>query len=94
VQVGVFYRLVAAHSGKLADIAGVSTAAGAALTQWSATGGLNQQFDLVSSGEVYYRVRARHSGLAMDVWGASTADGACISQWNYTGYANQRFQRG
>jgi hypothetical protein len=72
----VFYRLVAAHSGKLAGIAGVSTAAGAALTQWSATGGLNLQFDFVSSGECYYRVRVRHSGLAMEVWGASTADGA------------------
>jgi type 1 glutamine amidotransferase len=78
VQTGVFYRLVAQHSGKLADISGVSTAAGALLHQWSATGGLNQQFDFLDSGGGYYRIRARHSGLVLQA--ASNSSGADITQ--------------
>ncbi|HYQ64855.1 RICIN domain-containing protein, partial [Actinophytocola sp.] len=78
VQVGVNYRLTAVHSGKLADISGVSTSAGALLHQWSATGGLNQQFDFLDSGGGFYRVRARHSGLVLQV--ASSSSGADITQ--------------
>jgi alpha-L-fucosidase 2 len=78
VTPGVYYRLVAQHSGKLADISGVSTAAGALLHQWAATGGLNQQFDVVDSGGGYYRVRARHSGLVLQI--ANTSSGADITQ--------------
>jgi alpha-L-fucosidase 2 len=78
VQPGVYYRMVAQHSGKYADISGVSTAAGALLQQWSSTGGLNQQFDFLDSGGGYYRIRARHSGLVLQV--ASTSTGADITQ--------------
>jgi alpha-L-fucosidase 2 len=77
-QPGVYYRLTAAHSGKLAEIAGASTAAGALLQQRAGTGGLNQQFDFVDSGSGYYRVRARHSGLVLQV--AGTGTGANITQ--------------
>ena len=51
VEPGVYYRLVAQHSGKAADINGASTAAGALLIQWSVSSGLNQQFDFVDVGE-------------------------------------------
>jgi poly(3-hydroxybutyrate) depolymerase len=78
VEIGVNYRLSAQHSGKLADISGVSTAAGALLQQWSATGGLNQQFDFLDSGGGYYRIRARHSGMVLQV--ASSSSGANITQ--------------
>jgi type 1 glutamine amidotransferase len=90
VQVGVLYRLVAQHSGKLADIAGVSTAPGALLHQWSATGGLNQQFDFLDSGGGYYRVRARHSGLVLQV--ASSASGADIAQQQDANSAAQQWR--
>jgi endo-1,4-beta-xylanase len=90
VQVGVNYHLVAAHSGKVADIAGVSTSPGALLQQWSGGGGLNQQFDFLSSGEGYYRVRARHSGLVLQV--ASTAAGADITQQPDNGSAAQQWR--
>jgi alpha-L-fucosidase 2 len=78
VETGVYYRIVAQHSGKLADISGVSTAAGALLHQWAATGGQNQQFDFLDSGGGYYRIRARHSGLVLQVANSNT--GANITQ--------------
>ncbi|MET0234707.1 MAG: glycoside hydrolase N-terminal domain-containing protein [Kibdelosporangium sp.] len=78
VEPGVYYRLVAQHSGKLADVSGGSTAAGALVQQWQATGGLNQQFDFIDSGSGYYRVRARHSGLVLQA--ASSSTGADITQ--------------
>jgi endo-1,4-beta-xylanase len=78
IQVGVNYRLVAQHSGKSADITGVSTAPGALLQQWSPSGGLNQQFDFLDSGGGFYRVRARHSGLVLQV--ASSSSGADVTQ--------------
>lgn len=40
------YRLVAQHSGRLMDIADVSTAAGARISQWTYTGNPNQRFQL------------------------------------------------
>jgi poly(3-hydroxybutyrate) depolymerase len=90
VQVGVNYRLVAAHSGKMAEIAGASTAAGALLRQWSAAGGQNQQFDFLDSGDGYYRVRARHSGLVLQV--ASSSSGADISQQSDTNATSQQWR--
>jgi poly(3-hydroxybutyrate) depolymerase len=90
VEVGVNYRLVAQHSGKLMDISGVSTAAGALLQQWSATGGLNQQFDFLDSGGGYYRIRARHSGMVLQV--ASSSSGANITQQPDSGATSQQWR--
>ena len=90
VQVGVNYTLAAEHSGKLLDISGVSTAAGARLQQWTATGGQNQQFDFLDSGDGYYRVRARHSGLVLQVAGSAT--GADITQQPDSGAAAQQWR--
>ena len=90
VQTGVYYRLVAQHSGKLLDIPGSSTAAGARLQQWSATGGLNQQFDFLDSGGGYYRIRARHSGLVLQV--VSSSSGADITQQSDSGAMSQQWR--
>jgi alpha-L-fucosidase 2 len=90
VETGVFYHLVAQHSGKLADINGASTGAGATLVQWPANGGLNQQFDFVDSGGGYFRIRARHSGLVLQV--AGTGSGADITQQPDTGATGQQWQ--
>ncbi|NUT47288.1 MAG: glycoside hydrolase family 95 protein [Saccharothrix sp.] len=86
VEPGVYYHLVAQHSGKRADVNGASTAAGALLVQWPATTGLNQQFDFLPSGDLY-RVRARHSGLVLQV--AGTGTGADITQQRDAGTPNQ-----
>ncbi|WP_020647087.1 RICIN domain-containing protein [Amycolatopsis balhimycina] len=78
VQTGVNYKLTAQHSGKLVEITGSSTAAGALIEQMSATGGLNQQFDFVDTGDGYYWIRARNSGLVLQA--ANANSGADISQ--------------
>jgi poly(3-hydroxybutyrate) depolymerase len=88
-QTGVNYHLVGSQSGKLADIYGASTAAGAVLIQWSSNGGLNQQFDLVDSGGGYYRVRARHSNLVLQV--TSSNSGADIAQQSDSNAASQQW---
>jgi hypothetical protein len=90
VRTGVFYRLAAQHSGKFADVSGVSMAAGALLHQWSATSGLNQQFDFLDSGGGYYRIRARHSGLVLQV--ANANSGADITQQPDTDTASQQWR--
>jgi alpha-L-fucosidase 2 len=90
VQPGVYYRLVARHSGKLADISGVSTAAGALLQQWPQTTGLNQQFDFVDAGDGYHRVRVRHSGLVLQA--ASSSTGADVTQQPNTGATSQQWR--
>jgi alpha-L-fucosidase 2 len=90
VRTGVFYRLVAQHSAKVPDISSASTAPGAMLIQWPATGGRNQQFDFVSSGGGDYRIRARHSGLVLQV--AGPASGANITQQPDANAASQRWR--
>jgi alpha-L-fucosidase 2 len=89
-QTGVYYRLVAQHSGKAADISGASTTAGAALVQWPLTSGLNQQFEFLPSDGGYHRIRARHSGLVLQV--AGTSGGADITQQPDTGAAAQQWR--
>ncbi|MEU8660001.1 glycosyl hydrolase family 95 catalytic domain-containing protein, partial [Actinoplanes philippinensis] len=90
VETGVYYRLVAQHSGKAADISGASTAAGAQLIQWQAGTAANQQFDFLSSGGGFYRIRARHSGLVLQV--AGTATGADITQQPDADAAGQQWR--
>ncbi|WP_199034942.1 RICIN domain-containing protein [Glycomyces salinus] len=83
------YRLVAQHSGKYADIDGISTAAGATLIQWTPTGRTNQQFEFIDAGEDHYRIKARHSGLVLQV--ASNDNGADITQQPESDAAGQQW---
>jgi pimeloyl-ACP methyl ester carboxylesterase len=84
------YRLIAQHSGKHADIDGVSTAAGARLHQWSSTGRTNQQFEFVDAGEGHFKIKARHSGLVLQV--ASNSNGADITQQADTNAHSQHWR--
>jgi hypothetical protein len=84
------YRLVAQHSGKYADINGVSTSAGALLHQWSGTGRTNQQFQFIDTGDGHFKIKARHSGLVLQV--ASNSNGADITQQADTGAASQQWR--
>ncbi|MEU5154078.1 RICIN domain-containing protein [Glycomyces sp. NPDC021274] len=84
------YRLIAQHSGKYADINGVSTAAGALLHQWSGTGRTNQQFQFVDAGEGHFKIKASHSGLVLQV--ASNSNGADITQQADTNAHSQHWR--
>ncbi|ONK16042.1 RICIN domain-containing protein [Streptomyces sp. MP131-18] len=85
-----YYRLVARHSGKTADINEASTAAGARLIQWTAGSGPNQQFEFLDSGDGHIRIRARHSGLVLQA--ASNEGGADVTQQPDTGAAGQQWR--
>ena len=78
VEAGAYYRLVAQHSGKAADINGASTAAGGLLIQWQSSSGQNQQFEFVSADGGHFRIRARHSSLFLQA--ANNSTGADITQ--------------
>ncbi|MDG4785978.1 glycoside hydrolase N-terminal domain-containing protein [Micromonospora sp. WMMD1102] len=90
VETGGYYRLLAQHSGKAADINGASTAAGAQLIQWQSGSGLNQQFEFLASDGGYHRIRSRHSGLVLQVAGNST--GADITQQPDSGATSQQWR--
>ncbi|WP_376776189.1 non-reducing end alpha-L-arabinofuranosidase family hydrolase [Allocatelliglobosispora scoriae] len=91
VDPNAWYTLVNRNSGKAVDICGASTGDGACVQQYSRSGGTNQQFQFVSSGNGFYRIRARHSGKVLDDYNFSTADGAPVRQWTDTNGTNQQW---
>ncbi len=91
VDTDAWYVLVNRNSGKALDVAGPSTADGAAVQQWTRHDGTNQQWQFVDSGDGFYRLKARHSDKVLDVANASTADGAAVQQWADHNGTNQQF---
>jgi hypothetical protein len=90
-----YSQLRALHSAKCVDVAGVSTATGAAVHQWDCLGPsqYNQHWALVRIGATsYYELVARHSGKCLDVSGVSTATGALVHQWDCLGYGQHNQQ--
>lgn len=92
VDTDTWYTIEARHSGLVMDIASASTEPGADLTQYTSTGGANQQFRFIDAGSGYYQIQARHSGLVLDVSGQSSANGADIIQWNDLDTTNQQWR--
>ena len=84
--------ITASHSGKSLDVAQISTFDGAAVHQWSLTGGLNQRWSIERQLDGTYRFVAVHSGKVLDVAEFSTADGGRVHQWTWHGGANQRWR--
>ena len=82
--------LVAQHSGKVAEIAGASTTAGARLVQRTGNGAANQQFEFVDAGAGHVRIKAIHSSLLLQA--ASSMSGADITQQADTGAAGQQWR--
>ena len=89
---GTYYRLINRNSGKVAEVAGFSTADGGNVQQWSSTGTSSQQWRFVSVGGGYYNVINRGSGKCLDVTGVSTTNGANVQQWTCGSGTNQRWQ--
>ncbi|GAA1884391.1 ThuA domain-containing protein [Asanoa iriomotensis] len=86
---GRTWTLTAQHSGKLADVNGVSTADNAVVHQWGATGGANQRWQAVDAGGGNVYLKAVHSGKCMVVSGGSTADAAAVVQLTCNSQTNQ-----
>ncbi len=89
---GTTSRLQFRHSGKCADVSGVSTADGARVLQWSCHTNANQRWQQRVSGGTITLV-AQHSGKCLDVANASTANGAAIQQYTCNGSAGQQWTR-
>ncbi|WP_165986590.1 RICIN domain-containing protein [Streptomyces sp. YIM 98790] len=87
-----YETLTARHSGKCLDISDESQAQGAALIQYSCTGGANQRFWARDAGGGQVQLVTRHSGQCLAVAGASTADAARVVQQPCTGGAEQRWR--
>jgi hypothetical protein len=92
VATGPRYNVRSVLSGKLVDVYGASTAAGAQVIQWPANGGLNQQWQFVDVGGGSFKIVSVNSGLVLDVYGASTQAGAAVIQWPWNGGRNQQWQ--
>jgi glucose/arabinose dehydrogenase len=89
---GKTYTMAAVHSDKLADVSGVSTADGAPVHQWTATGGANQKWQAVDAGAGTVQLKAVHSGKCLDVPAYSSATGVQLTQYTCNGGDNQKWQ--
>ena len=83
------FRVIAAHSRKCLDIAGVRN--GANVQQWDCHSGPNQQFRLKSMGDGSFLFLPVHSNKCLDVWNWGTENHANIQQWDCHGGNNQRW---
>ena len=92
ISSGGTYEIIAKHSGKCLDVAGVATHNGANIYQWDCHGGPNQRWTLTDKGGGYYTVAARHSNRCMDVEGVNNGNGTNISQYDCHGGPNQLWQ--
>jgi hypothetical protein len=70
------------------DVSGASTAADAAIDQWTCNGQTNQQFQFVSVSGGYGELEAENSGDDVAVTGSSTTAWADIIQQSPDGAAN------
>lgn len=92
---GLWYMIVARHSGKYLDVSGGpdATENGVNVHQWQYNGGTNQQWRLEPLSDGYYRLTPRHAqDKCLDVNGVSTTGGANIQQWQYNGGLNQQWR--
>lgn len=91
-QVGEQVPIVSRSSGKCVDVAGGSSADGAALVQYACNGADNQDWRLQPTWGGYYQIVSSSSGKCIDLADESTANGARIIQWPCNGQDNQQWQ--
>ncbi|MDC2947374.1 alpha-L-fucosidase [Streptomyces heilongjiangensis] len=75
-------RLVALHSGKVADVQDAGTADGTNVLQWTWKNSANQKWTFVSTGDGYFKIRSVASGKLLEVGGLSRADGGNVAIWS------------
>ncbi|MBT9395582.1 RICIN domain-containing protein [Hymenobacter sp. NST-14] len=91
--VGRLYRITSVNSGKVLDMAGLSTSNGGQAQQWTYGGTSNQQWKLVDSGSGYVRLVNLHSNKSLDLaQGASpAANGTLVQQFDWNSNDSQRW---
>ncbi|MGA5200320.1 RICIN domain-containing protein [Streptomyces variegatus] len=88
---GTVYRLVARHSGKVADAEGAGTANGTNVDQWPWLNQANQKWTFTSTGDGYYKIKGVGSGKLLEVAGLSRADGGNVGIWADAGAPQQHW---
>ncbi|MGW2638042.1 RICIN domain-containing protein [Streptomyces sp. NPDC001348] len=79
---GTVYRLVARHSGKVADVSGAKTANNTAIVQWPWQNHANQKWTIAPSDSGYYKIRNANSGTLMEIGGLSRVNGGTADIWS------------
>ena len=79
---GTVYRLVARHSGKVADVSGAKTANNTPILQWPWQNHANQKWTLALADNGYYKIRNVNSGTLMEIGGLSRANGGTADIWS------------
>ncbi len=90
---GCGYEFVAAHSGKVADVAGAAVNDGAPVIQWLSTGEDNQRWIPLPLDDGSFVLMNLNSYMVLDVAGSSTANGAPIVQSLWDGSATQLWRQ-
>jgi hypothetical protein len=70
-----YHRMVIGNDSLCVDVKGNTTAAGAAIDQWTCNGQSNQQFQFVAGSGGYGSLQARNSGDDVTVTGSATTAG-------------------
>ena len=83
------YKICSTGTGKCLEVAGSSTAAGAAIQHRTYAGTANQKWTITQISPGKYKVINVNSGKALDLTGASTADYSLLIQSTYSGAATQ-----
>jgi alpha-L-fucosidase len=78
---GTVYRLIARHSGKIADVEGARTTNGTNVHQWPWLNQANQKWTFTSTGDGYYTIKGVGSGKLLEVAGLSRTDGGNVGIW-------------
>ncbi|WP_024754416.1 ThuA domain-containing protein [Streptomyces exfoliatus] len=90
---GATYTLTSVSSGKLVDVRSASSEDGAAVIQYTANGGTNQQWKLADAGDGTFRLVSGLSAKCLEVPGDQvTQDGALARQWTCGTGDNQRWK--
>ncbi|MFD0277990.1 RICIN domain-containing protein [Kitasatospora sp. NPDC127111] len=91
VDTNAWYVLVNRNTGEALDGLHYATQDGASLGQWGRTGGTNQQWKFIDSGDGNYRLQNRNSGKVLDDYNWSKTEGSELVQWRDLNGANQQF---
>jgi len=92
VSSGSIYTLTNRDSQKVLEVKGQSTEDGAAVVQWGANGGGNQQWRFESVGAGYYKVINVNSNKLLDTLNGGLDNGVDAVQWPDVGRSSQHWR--
>jgi endoglucanase len=83
------YKIIARHSGKALEVAGLGRTNGSNVQQWGYWWGDSQKWTLMHLGNNQYKILGLQSGKSLDVSGGQSGNGANVQIWTYLSGGNQ-----